>query len=114
MRENHVRRTLSDNIRFFRSRLAFSQAVLAEKADISIPFLSQIERGNKWPYPDTLFRIACALNIEVYELFKPDAGPTLDKPADIDQWLDDVLLALRQSVNKSMTHSIERIRKSYK
>jgi transcriptional regulator with XRE-family HTH domain len=114
MRENNVRRTLSDNIRFFRGRLAFSQAVLAEKADISIDFLSQIERGNKWPYPDTLFRIACALNIEVYELFKPDAEPFDDRPADIDQWLDDVLAALRQSVNKSMTHSIERIRKSYK
>jgi transcriptional regulator with XRE-family HTH domain len=114
MRENNVRRTLSDNIRLYRSRLAFSQATLAEKADISIPFLSSIERGNKWPYPDTLFRIACALNIEVYKLFKPDAEPSDGRPADIDQWLDDVLVALRQSVNKSMTRSIEKIRKSYK
>jgi transcriptional regulator with XRE-family HTH domain len=113
MRENNVRRTLSDNIRLYRSRLAFSQATLAEKADISIPFLSSIERGNKWPYPDTLFRIAGALNIEVYELFKPDTAPADDKPTDIDQWLDDVLVAVRQSVDRSITHSIERIRKSY-
>jgi transcriptional regulator with XRE-family HTH domain len=97
----------------YRGRLAFSQAVLAEKADISIPFLSSIERGNKWPYPDTLFRIAGALNIEVYELFKSDAEPSDDKPADIDHWLDDVLVALRQSVDKSVTRSIEKIRKSY-
>ncbi|GHV79636.1 hypothetical protein AGMMS49944_14270 [Spirochaetia bacterium] len=114
MRENNIRGTLSNNIRLYRSRLALSQAILAEKADISIDYLSNIERGNKWPYPDTLFRIACALNIEAYELFKPDAEPSDAKPADIDKWLDDVLVALRQSVNKSMTHSIERIRKSYK
>ncbi|GHU89747.1 hypothetical protein FACS189476_09090 [Spirochaetia bacterium] len=114
MRENNVRRTLSDNIRLYRGRLAFSQAVLAEKADISIDFLSQIERGNKWPYPETLFRIAGALNVEVYELFKLDTELPDDKPADIDKWLDDVLAALRLSVDKSMTHSIEKIRKSYR
>jgi transcriptional regulator with XRE-family HTH domain len=114
MRENDVRKTISDNIRLYRSRLALSQAVLAEKADISIAFLSNIERGNKWPHPDTLFRIAGALNVEVYELFKPDAGPPDDKPADIDRWLDDILVALKQSVDKSMTHSIAKIRKSYR
>jgi transcriptional regulator with XRE-family HTH domain len=38
---------------------------LAEKADISIPFLSEIERGNKWPYPDTLSKLAKALKIEL-------------------------------------------------
>ena len=34
---------------------------MAYEANISIPFLSDIERGNKWPHPDTLASIATAL-----------------------------------------------------
>ena len=37
--------------------------------DISIPFLSEIERGNKWPYPDTLAKIAKAFDVKTHELF---------------------------------------------
>jgi len=31
--------------------------------------LSEIERGNKWPFPDTLAKIAQALNVRIHELF---------------------------------------------
>jgi transcriptional regulator with XRE-family HTH domain len=48
-----------------------SQADLAEKAEISIPLMSEIARGNKWPQPDNLAKIALALGVEVYDLFKP-------------------------------------------
>ena len=41
-----------------------SQADLAYEANISIPFLSDIGRGNKWPHPDTLASIATALQEE--------------------------------------------------
>jgi transcriptional regulator with XRE-family HTH domain len=66
-----LRAILSRNIRLYRNRRSLSQADLAEKADISIAFLSNIERGNKWPYPDTLINISKSLDIEVFELFKP-------------------------------------------
>lgn len=49
-----------------------SQADLAFDAGISIPFLSDIERGNKWPSPETISKIADALRIESYLLFLPD------------------------------------------
>ncbi|MDR1419679.1 MAG: helix-turn-helix domain-containing protein, partial [Treponema sp.] len=52
-----------------------SQAVLAEKADISITFLSNIERGIKYPTSDTLSAIANGLGVEVYELFRHDHSP---------------------------------------
>jgi transcriptional regulator with XRE-family HTH domain len=67
-----LRAILSRNIRLYRNRRSLSQADLAEKADISITFLSNIERGNKWPYPDTLVNIAKSLDIEVFELFKSE------------------------------------------
>jgi transcriptional regulator with XRE-family HTH domain len=58
-----VKAALGKNIKFLRSRWGFTQAVLAEKADISIIFLSSIERGTKYPKPDVLARIAQALEV---------------------------------------------------
>ena len=42
-------------------------------------FLSSIERGTKYPKPDILARIAAALGVEVFELFKGDRVPSDSK-----------------------------------
>jgi len=70
-----VRAVLAKNIKVFRGRRNWSQADLAEKSGLSIVYLSDIERGNKWPYLDTLVKIAGAFKIEVYELLKPENMP---------------------------------------
>jgi len=72
MTEHELRAILSQNIKRFRGYRNLSQAEFAEKIDISIPFLSDIENGKKWVSPITLVKIADALNIEVYELLKPE------------------------------------------
>jgi transcriptional regulator with XRE-family HTH domain len=64
-----IKDTLGKNIKILRARRGLSQADLAEKADMSIPFLSNIERGIKYPLPDMLAKIARALGVEVNELF---------------------------------------------
>ena len=53
--------------------------MLAEKADISITFLSNIERGVKYPTSDTLSAIANGLEVEVFELFRQDYYPIKNK-----------------------------------
>jgi len=70
MKEKKLKALLGGKIRFFRLRRQFSQADLAEKADISITFLSNIERGNNYPQAGTLCNIAHALGVEIWELFK--------------------------------------------
>ena len=60
------------NIKFYRFRNEFSQADLAEITNISITFLSNIERGLKFPKPDILTKIAEGLGVNVFELFKTD------------------------------------------
>jgi transcriptional regulator with XRE-family HTH domain len=70
-----IKAILGKNIKAARARRGLTQAVLAEKAEISIIFLSSIERGTKYPKPDVLARIAKALNVEVFELFKGDLVP---------------------------------------
>jgi transcriptional regulator with XRE-family HTH domain len=70
-----IKNTLGKNIKVLRFRRQYSQANLAEKADISITFLSNIERGIKFPKPEILSKIAENLEVEVYELFMTDLVP---------------------------------------
>jgi len=71
--------TLGKNIKFFRSQKGLTQAVLAEKADISVIFLSSVERGTKYPKADIVARIAKILEVEAFELFKGDFVPSDSK-----------------------------------
>ena len=71
-----LRDLLGKKIQFYRKQRQFSQATLAEKADISITFLSQIERGIKYPTSETLSSITNALGVEVCDLFQDAETPT--------------------------------------
>ena len=72
---HELRGILGKGIRFYRHQRQISQAALAEKANISITFLSNIERGIKYPTSDTLSAISNGLGVEVYELFRHDHSP---------------------------------------
>ena len=78
MNGQEIKATLGQNIRNLRSHRQYSQAELAEKADISIIYLSNIERGKKFPKPAILSQIAEGLDVQVFELFKPDHKPKAD------------------------------------
>ena len=71
-----IKATLGKTIKYLRTNKGLTQAVLAEKAEISIIFLSSIERGTKYPNPNILARIAKVLEVEVFELFKGDLVPS--------------------------------------
>ena len=70
-----LRVILGKGIRFYRQQRLLSQATLAERANISVTFLSNIERGIKFPTSDTLSAIANGLEVEVFELFRHDNSP---------------------------------------
>ncbi|MDR2020373.1 MAG: helix-turn-helix domain-containing protein [Treponema sp.] len=72
MNEKDLRTILSKNLKRYRNYRKFTQAEFAEKINISIPFLSDIENGKKWVSPHTLVKMADTLNIEAYELLKPE------------------------------------------
>ncbi|MDR0583101.1 MAG: helix-turn-helix domain-containing protein [Treponema sp.] len=109
-----LRSILSMNIKQLRSRLGFSQAVLAEKTGISITFLSAIEREKKWPYPETLTSLAGALGVGVHELFKKKEETVSNEViVAISKCLDDVSLSIRQNINRAILQSIENIREYY-
>jgi transcriptional regulator with XRE-family HTH domain len=63
------------NVKYFRFHRQLSQAALAEKADISVTFLSNIERGKMFPKVETLSRLTESLDVEVFEFFRTDLVP---------------------------------------
>ncbi|GHU62781.1 hypothetical protein FACS189445_5920 [Spirochaetia bacterium] len=67
-----IKATLGKNIKVLRTRRGLSQADLAEKADMSITFLSTIERGIRFLQPDMMAKIANALGVELSQLFVTD------------------------------------------
>jgi transcriptional regulator with XRE-family HTH domain len=101
---SECRELLSRNIRFYRSRLGFSQIDLAHALNISTTFLSDKETGKKWVSPKTLTLMAKILKVDIYELFKPDEEPL--KPTlseEVVKYLDSV----DDTLVKQITHSIE-------
>jgi transcriptional regulator with XRE-family HTH domain len=84
-----IKDALGKKIKFLRFRKGLSQADLAEKADISITFLSTIERGIKFPQPDIISKLSKALGVEVFELFKADNVP-LDSKVTMRQLSKDI------------------------
>lgn len=63
---------LGKRIRHLRSRLGLTQDIVAEQAQISAKYLSNIERGRENPTVDTLLRLAHALKVEPWEMFLLD------------------------------------------
>jgi len=99
-----IKAILGENIKFLRSHKGFTQAVLAEKADISIIFLSSIERGTKYPKADVLARIAQALEVEVFELFKGDLVPSDSKK---------LIIHISKDIKAKLNSTLEDIFKQY-
>jgi len=100
MKEQEIRGILSNNIKRCRIRDNLSQMALAEKLEISTNFLSDIERCKAWISPETLVRLAAALNIEPYELFKADSLLT-DKEKDVlQQYAEENMKAVLTVINQ--------------
>ncbi|GHV76661.1 hypothetical protein AGMMS49942_14820 [Spirochaetia bacterium] len=104
MNEHELRNILSINLKRYRNYRKFSQAELAEKLGISIPFLSDVENGRKWVSPVTLVKFATALKIEPYELFKPEDTLSPSVATALSKWSDEVSEAVTQTLENIRGH----------
>ena len=55
-------------IREFRQAIGLSQDQLADRMDISTPYISMLESGKRYPSIETLIRIALALQVRPGEM----------------------------------------------
>lgn len=61
---------MGSNIRTCRTNAGLTLEQLAEKADLSWPYLSEIERGRENISLDRLAKLAQALNVKLSRLFE--------------------------------------------
>jgi len=107
-----LRSILSQNIRRFRKMKGLSQERLAEKMDISTNYLSDIERKKGWVSPFSLVKLANALEIEVFELFRPQEAVAADVSSTVSKCLEDFSSSLRVSFEKSIKDSMRKIKQN--
>lgn len=66
----YLRKILSTNIRTLRAKYHLTQERLAENAEISLPYLSDIEHCKTWVSDKTLIKLAKALHTEPSQLLE--------------------------------------------
>jgi transcriptional regulator with XRE-family HTH domain len=106
MEGHELRDALGKNLKTYRALRGLSQAELAKKATISLTFLSDIERGNKWPYPETLANLAAALDVPVSTLFTLKQ----DTPEDLK---DDTIKQFSRDIRRQVDEALETIFRTY-
>ncbi len=65
-----LRKYLSKNAKKIRTEKHLTQSEVAEKADLSIKLISEIERGLVWPRDTTLVKLAKGLGVHPINLFR--------------------------------------------
>ena len=84
------------NLKEARKRKNFTQAQLAEKTDLSVGFIGDIETGRTNPSFQTIETLSQALGVEPYELFiPPEKGKNLEQKK-----LTNVLDEVREVLEK--------------
>jgi len=89
-----IRQVLAQNLKKNRQKCDLTQEKLAEKAGISAHYLAMIEVEKKFPTPETLEKLAMALDIYAVQLF------------DISETPEGALLHLEQSIVSNIEHII--------
>ena len=93
-------RLIGANIRKYRIQRDVSQEHLALESGIHPAYISKLERGEKCPTIDTLYRLAKALRMPVYKL--------IDIDGDIDN-ISDTAYKIQKSLSDLSTEQQNRI-----
>lgn len=63
---------ITDNIKYFRDKLGYSQKDIADYLDVSQAYVSQLENGERSISTKTVSKLALLFNVDDYELYSDD------------------------------------------
>jgi transcriptional regulator with XRE-family HTH domain len=101
-----LRKSLSVNIKKYRSELGLSQEKLVELVALSDQTINDIEGCRSWVSDKTLVKLARALKVEVYQLIYP--GTEADKMFPI-RLPADILFELRSNLEKDIARRFDQV-----
>jgi len=109
MEERELLKTFSKNIKDYRIRHSLSQAELAERINVSVNFLSDIENSRKWASPVTMVKLSEVFGVEVYELLKPANNLPDDSEALLSVYTGDIQKIVTQVIGEVHAAYSERL-----
>ncbi len=114
MNSEELQALFSANLKRARNMANLSQMKLAEKADLSVGYICDLESGRRWGTPETFSRLASALGINPFELLLPrnfDAASSyeLSKQREFLSRLNEALkLNVSSAVNKAISDTFKK------
>jgi transcriptional regulator with XRE-family HTH domain len=93
-----LREIFAKNLREKRRDCGFSQAKLAEMADVSTHHIAMIELAHNFPTSELMERLAAALDIEIYELFVVAHSPK----EELENLRQSLVVDIRQTIEKAV------------
>ena len=107
----NLRKTLASNIRILRAKYHLTQERLAENAEISLPYLSDIEHCKTWVSDKTLIKLAKALHTTPAQLLENDEKETkmISKEEEITEIIFQEKKEMIKSINKIYEDTIQKI-----
>ena len=91
MRKQQIMQATADRIRHLRKQKDISQEELALRAGINTVYYGQIERGQKCPTVDTLYKIAVGLEIPLPDLLRFDGQTADSEDVDINTYMEQLI-----------------------
>ena len=105
MNSDELRKTVAENIRKYRKLNNLTQMALAEKANISVGYLCDLESGKKWGTPETVSKLSAALCIQPFQLFITDVAISNFPPSpDLLQLYNN----LKQGIDKEFSKFLQK------
>ncbi len=109
MNSMELQEIFSTNLKNARNRANLSQMKLAEKANLSVGYICDLESGRRWGTPETFSKLADALNINPFELLLPQSSNQNENPKEIASRREifaTLSNALRQNVTVAVNKAI--------
>ena len=95
---------LAKNIRAARERLGISQMKLAERAELSVSFMNDVERARRWVGAKALARLGDVLHLRPNQFFLDD----WDSSTDTHAMLSEMQRELREAVGSDIERVVMR------
>lgn len=110
MNSDELQKLFSSNLKNARNRANLSQLKLAEKANLSLGYICDLEGGRRWGTPETFSKLANALQISPYELLLPqnskEGNKNFSEIAETRECLANLNSILRDNINSAVNKAI--------
>ena len=107
MNATELQEIFSTNLKKARNMANLSQMKLAEKANLSVGYICDLESGRRWGTPETFSKLADALNINPFELLLPNLSASETNAVELS-CRHEIIAQLNDSLRKNITSAVNK------